>query len=123
LEEIEPILVQSPISVGELTLRKGQPSGAHHTAIDLVENQPRIILVLSMSVGAQNPRDKIDAFGRNPVSLTIFGGITGDSVTAAIVVNCIPRVLALPPGLLTMLDVPCAPRDVRLVVNPTAETF
>ena len=32
------------------------------------------------------------------------GGLHGDVATAAIVVNAIPRVLAAPPGLVTMAD-------------------
>jgi 2,4-diaminopentanoate dehydrogenase len=36
----------------------------------------------------------------------VAGGIAGDSATAAIVVNSIPKLMAARPGLLTMKDVP-----------------
>ncbi|HVT03504.1 MAG TPA: hypothetical protein VHL58_09055 [Thermoanaerobaculia bacterium] len=38
--------------------------------------------------------------------MTIAGGVHGDRATAAMVVNCIPRVVAARPGVLTMDDIP-----------------
>ena len=41
-----------------------------------------------------------------PVDATISGGITGEVATAALVVNTLPRLLAAPPGLVTVKDLP-----------------
>jgi 4-hydroxy-tetrahydrodipicolinate reductase len=59
-----------------------------------------------MYVGAENPRDHVLVDGHPPIDVTIAGGVAGDIATAAIVVNAIPKVLAAPPGLLTMKDIP-----------------
>jgi len=57
-------------------------------------------------VGAENPRDHILVAGVPPIDMTITGGVAGDTATAAIVVNSIPKVVAAPPGLVTMKDIP-----------------
>jgi 4-hydroxy-tetrahydrodipicolinate reductase len=44
--------------------------------------------------------------GVPPIDMTIAGGVAGDSATAAITVNAIPKVMAARPGLLTMHDLP-----------------
>jgi 4-hydroxy-tetrahydrodipicolinate reductase len=38
--------------------------------------------------------------------MTIAGGVAGDTATAAIVVNAIPKVVAAPAGVVTMKDLP-----------------
>jgi len=40
------------------------------------------------------------------LAMKVAGGIHGDVATASIVVNSIPKVLAAPPGLHTMRDLP-----------------
>jgi 4-hydroxy-tetrahydrodipicolinate reductase len=55
---------------------------------------------------ADDPGDEIRLIGNPPLHLRLPGGIHGDVATAAIIVNAIPRVLAAPLGLRTMLDLP-----------------
>jgi 4-hydroxy-tetrahydrodipicolinate reductase len=50
-----------------------------------------------MYVGAENPRDHVLVAGLPPIDMTITGGVAGDTATAAIVVNSIPKILAAPP--------------------------
>jgi 4-hydroxy-tetrahydrodipicolinate reductase len=38
--------------------------------------------------------------------MTIAGGVAGDTATAAIVVNSIPKLVAAPAGVVTMKDLP-----------------
>jgi hypothetical protein len=40
------------------------------------------------------------------MEVIIKGGTHGDIATAAIIINSIPRVIAAPPGLVTMKDLP-----------------
>ena len=59
-----------------------------------------------MYVGAESPRDHVMIEGKPAINMTIAGGIAGDIATAAIVVNSLPKLLAAPAGMLTMLDLP-----------------
>jgi 4-hydroxy-tetrahydrodipicolinate reductase len=57
-------------------------------------------------LGAPESYDAIQIDGTPSLSVRMPGGIHGDIATASIVVNSIPRVLAAPPGLHTMRDLP-----------------
>ena len=59
-----------------------------------------------MYLGAQNPHDSILIDGVPPVDMTIRGGVHGDRATPAIIVNSLPRIARLEPGLRTMIDLP-----------------
>jgi hypothetical protein len=122
-EQIEPILVERETSVDDVSLFPGDVAGVHQTATGVVDDESRITLDLWMSVAAKAPRDEIELLGDNPMSLRVSGGILGDTATVAIVLNCIPRLLTLQPGLLTMLDVPPMPRDVRIAFGSTGQPF
>jgi len=71
-------------------------------------------LDLRMYLGAQNPHDSILIDGDPPIDMTIRGGVHGDHATAAIVVNSIPRILQLNPGLRTVIDLPPFPPHLNL---------
>ena len=71
---------------------------------------PAISLDLQMYVGAESPRDHVLIDGAPPIDMTIAGGVAGDLATAAIVVNSIPKLLAAPPGVVTMRDIPLVHR-------------
>jgi hypothetical protein len=64
------------------------------------------VLDLRMYVGAQNPHDSILIDGIPPVDMTIRGGVHVDRATPAVVVNCLPKIDRLQPGLGTMIDLP-----------------
>jgi 4-hydroxy-tetrahydrodipicolinate reductase len=69
-----------------------------------------ISLTLDMAVGIGPARDQVRLTGLPDLELEVPGGLHGDTATAAIVVNAIPRVLAAAPGLVTMADLaPPAP--------------
>ena len=69
-----------------------------------------ISLDLQMYVAAESPRDHVLVDGVPPIDMTINGGVAGDIATAAIVINCIPKLVAARPGLLTMKDMPLVHR-------------
>ena len=66
-----------------------------------------------MYVGAESPRDHVLIAGVPPIDMTIAGGIAGDLGTASVVVNCIPKLLAAPAGLVTMRELPLVPSDAE----------
>jgi 4-hydroxy-tetrahydrodipicolinate reductase len=84
----------------------GEASGMRQTASGTLNGRTVIEALVQMSAGASRPRDEIEIDATPPVRLTIEPGIMGDTATAAIIVNAVPRVVAHAPGLVTMLDLP-----------------
>lgn len=112
-ETIEPIVSDSPVSsqflrveVGQVPMTSGQAAGVKQVCRGYIKGREFIALELQIYIGAKQPHDSIVIKGVPPINLTIEGGIAGDEATAAIVVNAIPRVLAAPPGLAHMTDLP-----------------
>lgn len=103
---LEPIVAERERRSPELVARPGQAAGVHQRAVGWVAGQVRLVYDLRMLLEADDPADEIRIDGEPPLVLRIPNGVHGDTATAAIVVNAIPRVLAAPPGLLTMLDIP-----------------
>ncbi len=105
-EAIEPICADTPTPMAEGVVQRGQVLGLHQTAEGEVGTRTVISLTLDMAVGIGPTRDHVRLVGRPSLELDIPGGLHGDTATAAIVVNAIPRVVAAPPGLLVMSDLP-----------------
>lgn len=75
-------------------------------ASGIINEEEVIMLNLQAYLGCPDSRESIMIDGQPPIDLTIKGGVHGDIATAAVVVNCIPRVLNAAPGLMTMKDLP-----------------
>jgi hypothetical protein len=112
-ETLEPAIAPRDLDTEYLRIPAGAAAGIKQVARAYRNGELAISLDLQMYVGAESPRDHVMIDGNPPIDMTIAGGVAGDLATAAIVVNCIPKVLAARPGLLTM-------RDLALVhrVNP-----
>lgn len=105
-EEIRPKVATKEVKTPFVHVLPGQVAGVDQTARVLGGGQERVRLHLEMYVGAEKPVDAVRVEGVPPLSMAIEGGVHGDLATAAVVVNCVPLVRHLPPGLRTMLDVP-----------------
>jgi 4-hydroxy-tetrahydrodipicolinate reductase len=105
-QTIEPVIADRALKTQYLSIDKGQVSGLHQVGKGIVEGRTAITLDFWAHVGATDPRDSVFIEGTPNVDLTIKGGVHGDLATAAMVVNSIPRVVAGPPGLVTMKDLP-----------------
>jgi 4-hydroxy-tetrahydrodipicolinate reductase len=90
--------------MAEGIVRAGQVLGLHQTLVGRAGGSPVVELTLDMAIGAGPPGDHVRLHGLPDLELHVPGGLHGDVATAAIVVNAIPRVLAAPPGLVTMAD-------------------
>ena len=66
----------------------------------------RVRLEFHAWLGAPESYDEVEIEGSPSLRSRIEGGIPGDLATASVVVNALPRVLAAPPGLITMRDLP-----------------
>jgi len=82
----------------------GRGLGIRQVTVGRAGGREAVTIVVQMSTGVENPRDEIAIEGEPPVHAMIPGGVQGDLATAAVVVNCIPPVVAHAPGLITMLD-------------------
>ncbi len=107
-ETIEPVVAETDQRTEFLTVPAGHAAGVHQRAVGRVGGRQVLTLELKMYVGAKEPRDAVRIDGEPPLELVLPGGVHGDVATAAIVVNCVPRVLQAAPGLLTMKDLPPA---------------
>lgn len=116
-EELTPDVAHDTIDSPNRKIEAGQVAGIQHN-VDVYASDGRTIsLRLNMAVGAYPPSDTIDVDGTPPLSLTIPGGIFGDTATVAMLVNTIPRVVEATPGLHTMLSL-APPRAFATVGSP-----
>ncbi|MBW2058407.1 MAG: dihydrodipicolinate reductase [Deltaproteobacteria bacterium] len=106
VEEIHPVLAEGDVESPYIRVSAGDVKGMRQIGRGLRDGQEKITLEMVMALGQEQPRDVVEIEGAPPVRLVFEGGIHGDIATAAVVVNSIPRVLELPPGLKTMLDMP-----------------
>ena len=102
-ETLEPVLAIEPVVTDHAEVAAGSVAGIRQIARCVVRGEERVKLHLDMYVGAQDPGDTITLKGSPPTS-TVIKGLHGDVTTAAITVNAIRALGALPPGLMTMLD-------------------
>lgn len=105
-ERITPVIAEKDVSSSFLKVPKGAVAGVRQVAKGILAGQELVVLDLRMYIGALNPHDSILIEGVPPIDMTIKGGIQGDDATSAVVVNSIPKLRGLQPGLRTMIDLP-----------------
>lgn len=105
-ERITPVIAENAVSSDYIKVPKGAVAGVRQVAKGILAGQELVVLDLRMYLGAQNPHDSILIDGVPPVDMTIRGGVHGDRATPAIIVNSLPRIARLEPGLRTMIDLP-----------------
>lgn len=104
-ETIEPILADTEVVTQYLKVAPGQVAGVHQTIYG--KGRIDVSLELRMYVGAEAvAADRVIVRGVPDVEMEIKHGVHGDRATAAMVVNCIPRIMQARCGVLTMDDVP-----------------
>lgn len=106
-ETIEPIVAGAEVASRFMRVAKGHVLGVHQVASGRTVLGETIRLELRMALGLPDAGDTITLDSDPPVS-AVVRGVQGDLSTAALAVNAIARVLAAPPGLRTMLDLPPA---------------
>jgi hypothetical protein len=116
-ETLEPAIAPRDLDTEYLRIPAGMAAGIKQCARGYRNGDLAITLDLQMYVGAEQPRDHILIDGVPPIDMTVVGGVAGDIATAAITVNCIPKVMAARPGLVTMHDLPLVHRYNPLEVK------
>jgi hypothetical protein len=107
---LDPVMAEreTPSAMG--AIQPGQVRGMHNVG-RWSDNMLSIDLDLTMAVGLNGSKDRVEIEGPVPLTLEIPGGTPGDTATVAALVNCARALPRARPGLLTMLDVgPCAAR-------------
>jgi 2,4-diaminopentanoate dehydrogenase len=103
-EFIEPIVADREVVTQYLKVAPGQVAGVHQTIYG--KGRIDVSLELRMYVGAEAvAADRVIVRGVPDLELEVKGGIHGDRATAAMVVNCIPRITQARVGVLTMDDI------------------
>ncbi len=105
-EELAPVFAEEDISGGAFPVKQGRVAGMFQSVVGLEDGQERVRLELTIAVGAENPRDRIEIEADQKLVLEIPGGVAGDRATANAVVNAAPRLTAAEAGLLTVLELP-----------------
>jgi len=105
-DEIGPKVTDVPVSSEFLTVQGGRVAGLIQDGIGYSGDRPLIHLHMEAYLGAPESYDAVRIEGSPALSMKIAGGVHGDVATASIVVNSIPKVIAAPPGLRTMRDLP-----------------
>lgn len=103
-ELIEPVVAEERITTENFDIAAGQVAGMHQEIRGSHEGR-ELTLDLTMSMAASESRDSISIEANPPLQLDMVGGTHGDQATWSIIANAVPRVVAAPAGLLTMLDI------------------
>jgi len=114
-ERITPVVAEKDVESDVLKVQAGSVTGLRQVAKGILAGQELVVLDLRTYLGAQNQHDSILIEGVPPIDLTIKGGVHGERATPAILVNSIPRLESLEPGLRTVIDLP--PPSARLTLN------
>ena len=101
---IEPTLATRHHQLEIGRLNPGEVDGLAQTTVASTPDGRSIELNLTMRVEVDQ-NDQITVIGDDQRTVTVPGGIPGDSATAAITANCAKRAPDFPPGLTTMVEV------------------
>jgi 4-hydroxy-tetrahydrodipicolinate reductase len=105
-ETIEPVIADGWVDTPSMTIAPGQIAGVRQVAQGWLHGRDAITLTWQTAVGIPDTHDAIRVDGTPPVDLVIRNGLHGDQAAAALILHAIPRVLAAPPGLTTVLELP-----------------
>jgi len=105
-ESIEPVIASERVQTDFVAVQPGQAAGVRQVGRGFRSGEELITLEFEAAVGAPESYDAVYITGTPNLEVVIKGGAHGDIATAAIVVNCVHRVVDAPPGLLTVKDLP-----------------
>jgi len=99
-EELKPVVSDRRVRTEFFDVPPGKVIGIRQTAVGRDGTGEEVVkLRLEMFLDAESPRDEIRIRGVPDLDVEIKGGTPGDQATAAILVNAIPLVMSMEPGL------------------------
>lgn len=105
-DEIQPKIATETVASEFLAVDAGYVCGIVQDGIGYRAGAPLITLHMEAYLGAPESFDSVEIAGSPAIRSKIAGGVHGDIATASIVVNSLPKILEVPPGLHTMRDMP-----------------
>ncbi len=105
-DEIKPKMATETVASEFLAVDPGFVCGIVQDGIGYRNGLPVISLHMEAYLGAPESFDSVQIAGSPALTMKIAGGVHGDIATASIVVNSLPKILEVPPGLHTMRDMP-----------------
>ena len=105
-DEIQPRIATETVASEFLAVDPGYVCGIIQDGVGYREGRPVITLHMEAYLGAPESYDAVEITGSPALKMKIAGGIHGDIATTSMVVNSIPKILDVTPGLHTMRDMP-----------------
>jgi 4-hydroxy-tetrahydrodipicolinate reductase len=105
-DEIQPKMATVTVASEFLAVDPGYVCGIVQDGVGYRNGVPLITLHMEAYLGAPESYDAVEIVGSPPLKMKLAGGVHGDIATASIVVNSLPKILDVPPGLHTMRDMP-----------------
>lgn len=105
-DDIQPKMAVATVASEFLAVDPGFVCGIVQDGIGFRNGEPVITLHMEAYLGAPESFDAVEITGSPALKMRIAGGVHGDIATASIVVNSLPRILEVTPGLHTMRDMP-----------------
>jgi hypothetical protein len=105
-DDIVPKMATVTVSSEYLAVDPGFVCGIVQDGIGYRNGNPVITLHMEAYLGAPESFDAVKIDGSPALNMKLAGGVHGDIATASIVVNSLPKILEVAPGLHTMRDMP-----------------
>jgi 4-hydroxy-tetrahydrodipicolinate reductase len=105
-DDIQPRIATATVASEYLAVDPGYVCGIEQDGIGYRDGQPIVTLHMEAYLGAPESYDSVEITGSPALKMKIAGGVHGDIATASIVVNSLPKILEVAPGLHTMRDMP-----------------
>lgn len=105
-DEIQPRIATETVSSDLLAVDAGYVCGIVQDGVGYMGERAVITLHMEAYLGAPESYDAVEITGSPAIRSKVEGGVHGDVATASIVVNSLPKVLDVAPGLHTMRDMP-----------------
>ena len=103
---VDPVIAKKTVESKAIEVEAGSVAGLKQVARAYRKGKETITLDFQAYIGAEEEYDSISIKGIPDVNQRITPCIHGDIGTVAMIVNNIPKVIAAPPGLVTMKDLP-----------------
>ena len=104
VETCEPVIAKKNIQTQFFSVDRGLCCGLHQVINAKVSGEVRLHMDLQMVLDAHDPHDRVIVHGEPPIDCRLAGGVAGDAATVAALVNAIPRLIKVGPGLHLMTD-------------------
>jgi 4-hydroxy-tetrahydrodipicolinate reductase len=105
-DEIQPKMAAETVASEFLAVDPGYVCGIVQDGVGYRNGVPVITLHMEAYLGAPESFDAVEIVGSPALKMKLAGGVHGDIATASIVVNSLPKILEVAPGLHTMRDMP-----------------